>query len=84
MGIQIALVTTDGWQGLYVSEKLVWETHSISIRTIMDHVIYNHVDRFDEYKASDTWMAMVGSFTPSLRDVVLEDGRTLADRWESE
>lgn len=84
MGIQIALVRCDNWQGLYVSEKLVWEDHSIGIPIVMAHVLHEHVDHFEQYNASDTWLGMVGSFTPSLRDVVLEDGRTIAEHWKTE
>lgn len=84
MGIQIALVKADDWEGLYVSEKLVCEDHAIEVEEVMAQVLYNHVDRFDIYHASETWMAMVGSFAPSLRDVVLEDGRTIAEHWKTE
>lgn len=84
MGIQIALVKADDWEGLYVSEKLVCEDHGIEVGEVMAQVLHNHVDAFDIYHASGAWMAMVGSFPPSLRDVVLEDGRTIQEHWESD
>ena len=82
MGIQIALVKADDWEGLYVSDKLVCEDHGIEIEEVMAQVLHNHVDAFDIYRASETWMGMVGGFPASLLEVVLEDGRTIQEHWE--
>lgn len=82
MGIQISLVKADDWEGLYVSERLVCEDHGIEVEEVMAQVLHNHVDQFTVYDVSDTWMAMVGSFPIDLREVVLEDGRTVQEHWE--
>ena len=84
MGVQIALVCVDNWQGLYVNDGLVYQDHQISVEQVMDHVLYNHVDRFEQIEASDAHMAMTGSFPGGLGDVVLPDGRTMQECWDSE
>lgn len=84
MGMQIALVKVDNWQGLYVNDGLVYQDHRITIQQVMDHVLYNHVDRFEQIEASDAHMAMTGAFPQALREVVLQDGRTMQERWDSE
>lgn len=84
MGVQIALVYVDDWQGLYVNEALVYQDHRITVQQVMNHVLYNHVDRFEQIEASDVHMAMTGAFPQALREVVLPDGRTMQERWDSE
>lgn len=84
MGMQIALVKVDNWQGLYVNDRRVNEDHQITIAEVMNYVLYNHVDRFEEIEASEAHMAMTGSFPGGLEDVVLPDGRTMQERWDSE
>ena len=44
MGMQIALVKVDNWQGLYVNGRRVNEDHQITIAEVMNYVLYNHVD----------------------------------------
>ena len=82
MGIQISLVRAWEWEGLYVNERLVCEDHRIEVEEVMAQALYNHVDQFTIYRASDTWVAMVGSFPLGLCEVVLEDGRTVQEHWE--
>lgn len=78
MGIQIALVKADDWQGLYVAETLVCEDHEISVEEVMSHVLYQHVDRFQIFEADSVWVAEIGNLPPSLFDVVLLGGDTIA------
>lgn len=84
MGMQVALVYVDDWQGLYINEALVIQDHQISVQQVMDYVLYNHVDLFERIEASDANMAMTGAFPYALREVVLPDGRTMQERWDSE
>ena len=84
MEIEIALVKCDNGQGLYVSEKLVFEDHQVTVEAVMAHTMHKHIDGFRVYHASPTWVDVVGAFTPALRDIVLEDGRTLMEHWETE
>jgi hypothetical protein len=84
MGMQIALVYVDDWQGLYVNEALVYQDPRITIAEVMNYVLYNHVDRFEQIEASYAHMAMIGAFPQALREVVLQDGRTMQERWDSE
>lgn len=83
MGMQIALVKVDDWQGLYVNGRRVQEGHRISISEVMNYVLFNHVDHFEEIEASYAHMAMTGSFPGGLNEVVLPDGRTMQEHWES-
>lgn len=83
MGVQIDLVKADNWEGLYVNEKLVCEDHQIEITEIMTHVLHNHVDSFEVYAGCNEALAENGSFPKSLREVELEDGRTIAEYWET-
>lgn len=84
MGMQIALVKADNWQGLYVNGRRVYEDHQIAISEVMKYVLYNHVDRFEEIEASYAPMANIESFPGGLEDVVLRDGRTMQEHWDSE
>ena len=84
MGTQISFVYVDDWQGLYVNERLVAQNHKIGIQQVMGYVLHEVVDRFDYYRASDAHMAMTGAFPASFRDVVLQDGRTIQEMWDSE
>lgn len=84
MGMQIALVKVDNWQGLYVNGRRVQEDHRITIAEVMRYALYNHVDQFEEIEASDVHMAMTGAFPGGLGDVVLQDGRTMQEHWDSE
>lgn len=81
MGTQIALVKADDWQGLYVAETLVCEDHEISVEEVMSHVLYQHIDRFQVFEANSCWVAEIGNFPPSLFDVVLVSGETIAQVW---
>lgn len=78
MGIQIAIVHLDNREGLYVNEKLVAEHREISISKLMQYVLYQHVDRFQQFFADDY------NFRENLQDVLLRDGRTIRETQESE
>lgn len=84
MGVQVALVKADDWEGLYVNERLVCEDHEISVEEVMSYVLYQHVDRFQIFEADQEWVGENGTFSLDLRDVVLEDGKTVAEHWQSE
>ena len=84
MGTQIALVKADNWQGLYVAETLVCQDHEIRVEDVMQHVMQNHVDRFQVFDACCDWLATHGNLPESLLEVVLYNGKTVAEVWESE
>jgi hypothetical protein len=81
MAKQIYIAYAKGWQGLYVDGRLMVEAQQLTIARVMDYVLFNHVDRFEEIAASDVYIAMAGSFPPLLSDVVLQDGRTMREYW---
>lgn len=82
MGSQIALVKADNWQGLYVNETLVCEYHEILIQDVMLHVLHKSVDTFQVFEANWGWVDERGDLPENLREVVLENGRTIAENWE--
>ncbi len=82
MAKQIYIAYAKGWQGLYVDGRLMVEAQQLTIARVMDYVLFNHVDRFEEIAASDVYIAMAGSFPLSLSDVVLQDGRTMQEYWD--
>lgn len=84
MGIQIAIVVCDNWEGLYVNDMLVYEDHEITIPILMPYVLYQHVDKFEQFFADDKQLEETGRFPVNLPDVMLEGGRTVAETWESE
>jgi hypothetical protein len=84
MGMQIALVKADNWQGLYVNGRCVYEDYQIAISEVMKYVLYNHVDRFEEIEAKHDYKGNIESFPGGLEDVVLRDGRTMQEHWDSE
>ena len=84
MGTQVALVWVDNWQGLYVNDRLVMQDHRLEVKTVVPELMGKSIDRFSYIEASDAHMAMTGSFPDGLGDVVLPDGRTMQERWDSE
>ena len=84
MGIQIALVKADDWQGLYVNEERVCQDHKIGIETVMQYVLHNHVDQFQVFHANEYWLARRGKLPKNLRKVILGSWQTIAEYWESE
>ena len=84
MGMQIDLVWVAKWQGLYVNGLRVLEDSYITVDQVMAYVLFNHVDHFKRIEASDVHIAMTGAFPQELRDVVLQDGRTIQEMWDSE
>jgi len=85
MGAQIEWVRC--WQGeaLYIDEKLVLESDLIRARDVIPLMMHRSFDRFTEYRVSSVWLDEIGGdFPENLRDIVLEDGRTIAEMWESQ
>lgn len=84
MGTQIDLVWVAKWQGLYVNGLRVLEDHYITVDQVMAYVLFNHVDHFKRIEASDVHIAMTGAFPQELGKVLLPDGRTMQEHWDSE
>lgn len=83
MGSQIDWVKC--WQGeaIYIDEKLVLELDEIHASDIIPLMLHSSFDRFTTYRASNTWLDEIGGdFPQSLREVVEENGRTVAENWE--
>ena len=60
------------------------EDSYITVDQVMAYVLFNHVDHFKRIEASDVHIAMTGAFPQELGDVVLQDGRTIQEMWDSE
>lgn len=83
MGSQIDWVK--GWdcQAIYIDEKLVLELYQIRVSDLVPLMLNRSFDRFTVYRVNDTWLDEIGGdFPQSLREVVEENGRTVAENWE--
>jgi hypothetical protein len=83
MGNSIDLVKARGAEALYINEKLVLELDDIHASDIIPLMLHRSFDSFTTYRASGKWLDEIGGdFPQSLREVVEENGRTIAENWE--
>jgi hypothetical protein len=83
MGSQIDRVKC--WQGeaIYIDEKLVLELDEIRASDVIPLMLHRSFDSFTTYRASGKWLDEIGGdFPQSLREVVEENGKTIAENWE--
>ncbi len=85
MGHNISWVKTWDGQAIYIDEKLVLESEEIYVADVVPLMLHQSFDGFNIYRANNQWLDEIGGDFPiDLRSVVLEDGRTIAEHWETE
>jgi len=85
MGNQIDYVK--GWdcQAVYINETLVLEMDEIHVSDIVPLMMHQSFDRFTIYRASESWLDKIdGNYPTNLREVVEQNGKTIAENWEQE
>jgi hypothetical protein len=83
MGHSIDLVKCWDGQAIYIDEKLVLELDEISISDVIPLMLHQSFEQFTSYRASGKWLDEIGGgFPENLREVVEENGKTIAENWE--
>ena len=85
MGHCISWVKGWGGQAIYIDEKLVLELDEIKTGDVIPLILHQSFEGYYSYRANNQWLEKInGDFPNNLRDVVLEDGRTIAEYWGTE
>jgi hypothetical protein len=83
MGSQIDWVKCFQGEAIYIDEKLVLELDEICASDVIPLMLHRSFDSFTTYRASGKWLNEIGGdFPQSLREVVEENGKTIAENWE--
>lgn len=73
MATQIIHVAADGWEGVYVNERLVYQDHRVSFKQIMPALLHMSFDSYEYRYMNQDWIDRVGLLPMSLDCVVFEE-----------
>jgi hypothetical protein len=83
MGSQIEWVKGWGCQAVYINEQLILELDEIRVGDVIPLMMHQSFEQFTTYRASDKWLEdNDGNFPQNLREVVEQNGKTIAENWE--
>lgn len=72
MANQIVHVIADGWEGVYINERLAYQDHRINFKQIMPILLHIVFDSYECVFVDQEWIDNRGSLPMSLDCVVFE------------
>jgi len=71
--MKLTRVTSDDWEGLYLGDKLIAQTHDVDVIYVLRRYIKNNgaivLDEVVSYPADEDWMKDRSDLPESLREV---------------
>lgn len=79
MANQVAFVNGDGWQGIYINDRLVLQDDRIPPQDVMRIMLYKVFDDEQLFYPDMGWLDEQGEYPNDLNDVLLENGKTVRE-----